>query len=147
MWGILKKDKNDFVLQKATELGVRNFVPLITSRSQKKDINIERAKKIIKEASEQCGRSDIPEIREPITLHEALNEYTEFPLFVCQKTDIYQDKLQNIDKFGLLIGPEGGWSDAEIMQFKTHKLKTINIADFTLRAETAAIIAVAKLLQ
>src|SRR5690606_24523634 len=61
-FSLMKKDKNEWVLQKCTELGVRNFVPVIASRSEKLGFNIDRAQKIVIEAAEQCGRSDIPKV-------------------------------------------------------------------------------------
>ena len=146
MWGLLKKDKNDWVLQKATELGVRNFVPLMADRSQKTGFNIDRAKKIIIEASEQCGRSDIAEVREPITVKEALAEYKNIDLFVCEQSETVQNHIE-INRVGLFIGPEGGWSDNEKQLFITNNLGYLNLNDFTLRAETAAVIAVSKMLQ
>jgi 16S rRNA (uracil1498-N3)-methyltransferase len=146
LWALLKSDKNDWVIQKATELGVRNFVPIISDRSQKTNINIERSNKIIIEASEQCGRSDIAEIREPISVREAISEYKETPLIVCERGEDKTEKII-LNKVAILVGPEGGWSETEKELFKQNDLKTINIAKFTLRAETAAIVAVSKLLQ
>ncbi len=148
LWSLLKKDKNDWVLQKATEIGVRNFVPLVAARSEKAGFDAERAKKIVIEAAEQCGRSDIPQIREPITVNEAVNEYTDLPLLVCQQSQESYKQLGNeVKTVGVVVGPEGGWSDEEISLFESKKLGYINIAQFTLRAETAAITAVGKLLQ
>lgn len=146
LWALLKKDNNELIIQKATELGVRNFVPIIAERSQKTDLNLERAKKIIIEATEQCGRADIAEIREPILLGEALAEYQSLPLYVCDRGESTTN-IDQLEKMGLLIGPEGGWSEAEKALFKKLNLPVLNIASFTLRAETAAIIAVSKLLQ
>lgn len=144
LWSLLKKDKNDWVLQKATELGVRNFVPIIADRSEKTGFVIERAHKILVEAAEQCGRSDIPDIREPILIDEALAEYQDLPLYICEQgTD--NPSLKDIDKLGILIGPEGGWTDRERQAFTDNNLSHIAIAPFTLRAETAAIVAVSKL--
>ncbi len=74
-WSLLKKDKNDWVLQKCTELGVSNFVPILAERSEKTGFNMERALKIVTEAAEQCGRSDIPHVREPLELAAGLKEY------------------------------------------------------------------------
>jgi 16S rRNA (uracil1498-N3)-methyltransferase len=147
MWSLLKNDKNDFIVQKATELGVRNFVPLITDRSQKLDFNIERARKISIEASEQCGRADIADIREPVTLMEALAEYKDITMIICEKTNAIIKDIENINKIALFIGPEGGWSASEMALFESRQLLHLNISDFTLRSETAAIVAAAKLLQ
>lgn len=147
LWSVLKKDKNDWVLQKATELGVHKFVPLIAERSEKTGLNIDRAKKIIIEAAEQCGRSDIPLIREPILLQEAVNEYSsKLQLVVCEQEGEPQTTFNQLDELGLLIGPEGGWSDNEKNLFATNKLGHINISQFTLRAETAAVVGVAKMM-
>lgn len=145
-WSLLKKDNNDLILQKCTELGVSNFVPLLTERSIRDNFNIERAKKIVQEASEQCGRSNIPVVREPISLQTALKEYKDnVELFICQQGhDIPEPKTEKSKKYGLFIGPEGGWSDAEKELFIENKLQHVHINDFTLRAETAAIVASAK---
>lgn len=147
LWSLLKKDKNDWVLQKATELGVRNFVPVIAGRSEKTGFDFDRAKKIIIEAAEQCGRSDIPDVREPIIIEEAIKEYAELPLYVCEQSTEKQSLDMGLQKMGVLVGPEGGWTEAEAQLFKDNKLDHINISDFTLRAETAAITAIGKLFQ
>jgi 16S rRNA (uracil1498-N3)-methyltransferase len=144
LWSLLKKDKNDWVLQKATELGVRNFVPVVADRSEKTGFDIDRAHKILIEAAEQCGRADIPEIREPITVDEAIGEYANLPLFICEQAE--SEPNVSFEKAGILIGPEGGWSDREKELFKAADLSHINIAQFTLRAETAAVSAVTQLL-
>lgn len=145
-WSLLKKDNNDLILQKCTELGVSNFVPLLTERSIRDNFNIERAQKIVQEASEQCGRSNIPVVREPISLQNALKEYKDnVELFICQQGhDIPEPNTDVSKKYGLFIGPEGGWSDAEKELFIENKFKHVHINDFTLRAETAAIVAASK---
>lgn len=137
-WSLLKKDNNDHILQKCTELGVSNFVPIISERSIRKDFNIDRARKIVVEASEQCGRSNIPHVREPVHLERVLEEYKEkVPLFVAQQGG--SSPRQKIEKAGVLIGPEGGWSKNELALFEKYKLPHISISNFVLRAETAAI--------
>ena len=146
-WSLLKKDNNELVLQKCTELGVTNFVPIISERSIRKDFNLERAKKIVIEASEQCGRSDIPAIREPLRLPTALDEYkNEIRLIFCdERGDNTDESLRGSDRpAGLFIGPEGGWSENEIKLFKSAGAIHANIHGLTLRAETAAISVVAK---
>ena len=146
LWALLKKDKNDWVLQKCTELGVRHFVPLLTERTEKTGFDVERAKKIVIEAAEQCGRSDIPAVREPLTLETAVQEFDgKVPLLVCEQgeTETHTD----LEQVGVLIGPEGGWSEREKGLFETYHLPSLNLHDFTLRAETACIAAVTKLVQ
>ncbi len=142
LWSLLKNDKNDWVIQKATELGVSDLVPIISERSEKTDLNVERSQKIAIEAAEQCGRSDIPVIREPISLTEALEEYKNLSLYICeQATEGSGRLLPKEQEFGILIGPEGGWSEKEKDIFRENNLPHINLSDMTLRAETAAIAA------
>ena len=148
-WSLLKKDKNEWVLQKCTEIGVSNFVPIISDRCDKTDLSdsrLERWKKIVTEAAEQCGRSDIPEVRAPIKLITAIEEYhSKIKLLVCEQGE--EGKFAENDKIGIFIGPEGGWSDSEKTIFDTRIIEKININDFTLRAETASVVTSAKLLQ
>jgi len=147
-WSLLKRDNNELILQKCTELGVTNFVPIISERTIKKDLNFERAEKIVIEAAEQSGRADIPKIFSPSRLEKAIAEYREsMDLFVAEKSgQIPDSKFQIPQTAGLLIGPEGGWTDWEVELFEKYRLPKINIGQFTLRAETAAIVAVSKLL-
>lgn len=142
LWSLLKNDKNDWVLQKATELGVHKLVPIITKRTEKPFFDIERAQKIIIEATEQCGRADLPQIRQPIMLPEAIAEYKDTPLFVCEQHNSANIILQNQPQVALLVGPEGGWANEEKQLFAQTKLNHVAISNFTLRAETAAIMAV-----
>lgn len=147
-WSLLKKDNNDFVLQKCTELGVSNFVPIITERAVRANFNIERARKIVQEASEQCGRSNIPVVREPMHLKTAFDEYDKkLQFFVCQQGGNNNVKPHPHGRYGLFIGPEGGWSDQEKQLFVDEKVAHLNISQFTLRAETAAVVASSKLVQ
>lgn len=145
LWSLLKKDKNDWVLQKCTELGVSHFVPLITDRTEKTGFDLERAEKIVIEASEQCGRSDIPVVREPMHVSTAIEELAStVELYVCEQDS--EDMVTESDRpIGVLIGPEGGWSDAEKQLFKDKNIQHLNLHDFTLRAETAAVAAVTKI--
>jgi len=141
LWTLLKKDKNDWVLQKCTELGVSHFVPLITERTEKTGFDIERAKKITIEAAEQCGRSDIPNVREPIGLLSAIDELNgKIDLYMCDQES--EDTKINSKNVGIFVGPEGGWSDSEKSLFESKGVKRLNIHDFTLRAETACVAAV-----
>lgn len=153
LWAMLKKDKNEWILQKCTELGVSHFVPLLADRSEKTGFNMERAKKIVIEAAEQCGRSDIPAVREPMTVETAVKDYKELAhLLVCEKSDepdshFPLSSLQSQKAVGVLVGPEGGWSDAEKELFKSGGVQHLNLHDFTLRAETACVVVASKLLQ
>lgn len=158
-FSLLKKDKNEWVIQKCTELGVSNFVPVIAGRSEKTGFNLERAEKIAIEAAEQCGRSDIPHIREPISLQEALAEYgTKLQMLVCEEgcevrdmnntpaaASHNSDLISLSSPTGVFIGPEGGWTQDELADFERHGIEGFSLGHLTLRAETAAIAAITKL--
>jgi 16S rRNA (uracil1498-N3)-methyltransferase len=147
-WALLKKDKNDWVIQKATELGVSHFVPILAERSEKTGFNLPRAQKIAIEAAEQCGRSDIPSIRQPLLLQTALHEYaSKLPLLFCEQDDLAKAQKADYQEVGVLIGPEGGWSDNEKKLFQTQEFGRLDLGHFTLRAETAAVAAAQRLLQ
>lgn len=146
-FSLLKKDNNDLILQKCTELGISNFIPLLTERSIRDNFNMDRARKIVLEASEQCGRSNIPVIREPMHLQTALNEYKDkVQLFVCEQGSGQTLKLKAGQRYGVFVGPEGGWGETDKQLFHTSKLTHLHLNEFTLRAETAAIVASAKML-
>lgn len=146
LWALLKKDKNDWVLQKATELGVRHFVPILADRSEKTGFNVERAQKIVIEAAEQCGRSDIPLVREPMRLQTAVQELRDTPIFICEQGSEGQD-VHALSQVAVAVGPEGGWSDEEKQFFAEGAIPHIGLGAFTLRAETAAVVAAARILQ
>ena len=146
-WSLLKKDNNDHILQKCTELGVSNFIPLLSERSVRDNFNIDRAHKIVLEASEQSGRSTVPAVREPMHIATALKEYEgKIKLIVCEQGNDNILQIQKHEKYGILIGPEGGWSDDEKADFAAKNMLHLGISAMTLRAETAAVVASSKLL-
>ncbi len=141
LWSLLKKDKNDWILQKGTEIGVSHFLPLLADRSERTGFDQERAEKIVIEAVEQCGRSDIPTVREPMRVETAIEQlHDKAVLYICEQDG--EDRLaESVNATGVLVGPEGGWSDAEKALFVEKSIKHLNLHDFTLRAETAAVVA------
>jgi 16S rRNA (uracil1498-N3)-methyltransferase len=145
-FSLLKKDKNDWVIQKCTELGASNFIPLLADRSEKTGFNVERATKIAIEAAEQCGRGDIPHIREPLRVTEAIGEYKDkLLLLLCDESS--ETSFQETNKpVGIFIGPEGGWTETELTLFKNINVGSLHLGNLTLRAETASVAAVIKLL-
>lgn len=164
LWSLIKSDKNDFVIQKCTEIGINHFVPIISDRTEKTGFDEDRAMKIAIEAAEQCGRGNIPAVRSPISLAVAINEFNDkIKLYVAdkgrsqpisskagigyyEKSAIETDPSEIEKSLGVLIGPEGGWSEAEKNLFENHTMPHIGLGEFTLRSETAAIIAAEKLL-
>ena len=146
-WSLLKKDNNDFVIQKCTEVGISRFVPLVTDRTEKQGFIVERAERIAIEASEQCGRGDIPDVQEPISLEEFVNEFRHSHVLYFAHLDNEQPKLGiGSDKpLGVIIGPEGGWTDEEIVFLQERGVLPLSLGTFVLRAETAAVIAASKI--
>jgi 16S rRNA (uracil1498-N3)-methyltransferase len=137
---LIKKDNFEWVVQKCTELGVSGFIPLISERSEKKSLNMERARKIMIEAVEQSGRSFVPEIKEPIELEEYLNtEKREMAAFHTGDKEKIKKFSRNVDNLVALIGPEGGWSQKEVEMFEKKGVKIMSLDTPVLRAETAAV--------
>ncbi|HVS80085.1 MAG TPA: RsmE family RNA methyltransferase [Candidatus Paceibacterota bacterium] len=136
---LIKKDNFEWVLEKGTELGVAGFVPLQTERSEKKDLNIERAKRIIREASEQSGRGMEPELYAVDTLADAVgNASMKLVAFDPTGAELDRNSLRE-SEIGILVGPEGGWSERELAFFKEKNISVYTLGPQVLRAETAAI--------
>ena len=141
---ILKKENFELVVQKTTECGVSKIVPIITSRTIKNGLNIDRLRKIAKEASEQCGRINIPEILEPINFDESLKLVNKGDLniiFDASGKDVSKDNSLTAEQFNIFIGPEGGWTEEEIEKTKKLNFKIASLGPLILRGETAAIVA------
>ena len=148
---LVKKDTMEWIIEKATELGVSEVFPITAERSEKKSLNMERATKIAIEASEQSGRGDIVEIFDPVDLSDFLaskemKTYEERIIFHTgkSKTDRFAGDNQSTPIL-LAIGPEGGWSDRDITLFSQQGFVLRSLGDVTLRAETAVIVALARL--
>lgn len=137
---LLKKDKFEWVLQKCTEIGVSGFVPIISERSEKKGLNLERARKIVIEASEQSGRGDVPNIAEPVALSAALEGVQGSAVAFDPNGDALKEgTLRRLMPEVVFIGPEGGWSEPELTQFREHGFEVLSLGPRILRAETAAV--------
>lgn len=140
---MIKKDNFEWVVQKATELGVSEIIPLISERSEKKGWNKERAEKILIEACEQSGRSDMPLLGDLTTLSEFVD--TEKRKVIAFHTEGTRFDLESKERSNLtgevvaLIGPEGGWSEREVEMFHTKQYPVMKLPTPVLRAETAAI--------
>jgi len=139
---ILKKENFELAVQKAVEAGVSEIIPIITERTIKTGLNMERLRKIILEASEQSGRSFIPTLFSVLKFQDALitsNNAEEKVIFHLDN-DLYtpNKEAKNISIF---IGPEGGFTPKEIDLAKSYKYSIFSLGTLTLRAETAAIIA------
>lgn len=139
---IIKKENFELVCEKATELGVTSIVPVITERTLQKNLNRERVEKILVEASEQCGRGDIPTLAEAVNLQDAIFNYPN--IIVCDMGGEAVSRLSlSTNHLSLLIGPEGGWTEKEREMFKEKSMAIVSLGETVLRAETAAIVGVA----
>lgn len=138
---ILKKENFELVCQKATELGVTKIVPIITQRTIKQGLKVDRLKKIIKEASEQSGLSQIPILSEALTFSDAIAESLKEneKTFLFDKSGL--DIKNTFKSIGLFVGPEGGFTDDEILHAKNLHIEVGSLGITTLRGETAAIVA------
>ncbi len=144
---LLKKDRFDIVLEKATELGAARILPVITRRCVADKLNLDRARTITVEAAEQCARTALPGIREPVKLDAMLKDWPD------DRTLFFADEEGGeaaADAFvfsegavAILIGPEGGFDDAERTAIRTHPAaRAISLGPRILRGETAAIAAI-----
>lgn len=136
---IVKKDKFEWIAEKATELGVSHIVPLISSRTEKKEINSERLLKILVEAAEQSGRATIPILHDTLTLSSAIYKYQDVKAVVWDPTaeKFSRDDLKEVS--GTYIGPEGGWAPDELELFKTNKILLRSLGPQVLKSETAVV--------
>jgi len=145
---ILKKDNFELAIQKATECGVSTIIPIITERTIKTGLNTERLEKIIKEASEQSGRSLVPTLLPSMDFKQALihGEKNEEKIVFHLVEETYLPKKESKNT-ALFIGPEGGFTEKEITHAKEQGYTIASLGNLTLRGETAAIIATYRTVQ
>jgi 16S rRNA (uracil1498-N3)-methyltransferase len=144
---LVKKTPMEIILQKATELGVSKIIPIISDRTEVKDLNFNRANKIVVEATEQSNQLNPPEISQIIKLKDFVNGISkETKLFfadVNSKHKLISSNLGQDKKISVLIGPEGDFSPAE-RELILSKPETVSFTLFKniLRADTAVISAI-----
>ncbi|KAA3664789.1 MAG: 16S rRNA (uracil(1498)-N(3))-methyltransferase [Chloroflexi bacterium] len=162
---LTRREKFEWVLQKGTELGIRNFIPIVTQRSLVQDITIKprklaRWQKIVMEAAEQSQRSIMPKVSSPLLFAEAIHQSQANDLSLIAwifERGSNVEKDPNIEKdsnlkavlnrwpslktVALFIGPEGGFAEAEIENGRSHGLVPFSLGPRVLRTETAALVA------
>jgi 16S rRNA (uracil1498-N3)-methyltransferase len=142
---LIQPDKFELVLQKATELGARRIVPIVAAHCEVRPERVagkrDRWEKIVLEAVKQSGRAQIPRIAEPVELADAIRAGGACIVFDASAPR----QALEIDASGatLFIGPEGGWSEDEIALARRLGCRFQNLGPRRLRAETAAIAALA----
>ena len=144
----VKKSSTDFIIQKATELGASCLVPVITERTLTRNINLKRMQEIVIEASEQCERITIPEIKPIQKLADVICSWNKNrKIFYGDETERNQKEERCFNhqtlfnpSGAILIGPEGGFSQNEISFLKSKEFVVpINLGPRILRSETAVI--------
>lgn len=155
---LLKGEKFDLVVQKATELGVTRIVPLVTARAdmrirEPEDARrkVDRWARIAFESAKQCGRARLTIIDPPTDFDEWLRSISDVQLKVMytardggSAASAFKTELKS-PRIAAMIGSEGGWTDDELIQARAHDWRLVTLGGRTLRAETAAIIGAALL--
>ena len=144
---LLQEQKMSFILQKATELGVDEIVPILTSRSMvkidgKENKKIERWNRICKEASEQSKRLDIPVISNVKKIEQLNYEGLKIVCSTKEKNNTIKKVLKNnlkCDTIVMLIGPEGGLTEQEEEILNNMGFELVTLGDNILRVETVPI--------
>jgi len=158
---LIKKNNFELAVEKCTEVGMVEIHPIISERSEKKDLNLERLNKIVKEASEQSWRMTLPEVFEIQSLEQAVTQavsegkecvtfHTVSEIEAGHNRPGHQNDHPALTKAGIdgsykiaaFVGPEGGWTEKEMELFKQNNFKILSLGQNILRAETAAIVAV-----
>ena len=156
LMAVFKFDHMEWGIEKATELGVARITPVIARRTEKHlglaaAKRVERWRKIVREAAQQSRRSDVPVVDDPVQLKAALAMVkvgTKLLLAETEQENSLQKQLASVPvdqlaSVALAIGPEGGWAPEEMQLFATDGWKPVTLGPRILRAETAAIAALA----
>lgn len=136
----IKKARQDFLIEKAVELGVTDLYPVLTDFTQVRQINSERVKRQIIEAAEQCERQDIPKLHALKPLRERLSNWpADMPLMFCvERADApLMSSCDLSPDIGVFIGPEGGLSDEE--KELGDNFTPVSLGASILRSETAVV--------
>ena len=147
---LIKKDKFEWVIQKAVELGVQEIVPIIAWRTEVRpdeegiDRKMRRWEKIMAEALKQSGRCQLPKLNPPVRLEDFLNRWhTELRFVLDEGGGISLRQLlhqhRDIRSCQFLIGPEGGWDDRDRAKWADHGVVPVQLGRRILRTETCPI--------
>ncbi len=142
----IKKQRTDFIVEKAAELGVHDIQPIYTDYTNSERIRIDRLQKHVIEAVEQCGGTFIPEVKPILNFNEFI-ELNEGELIFCDETTEVRNGRSEFDqtkftKCTIIIGPEGGFSDKERALMINKNAIRLSLGPRILRADTAAVAAI-----
>ena len=144
----IKKARTDFIVEKATEMGARRILPVITDFTNAARVQRDRLQAHTVEAAEQCGGTYVPEVAEPVKLSSLLREWeASRPILFCDE-DMAGEQGAALSRtapaapWAILIGPEGGFSETERRRLHDHPAaQAISLGPRILRADTAAVAA------
>ena len=143
---LVKKNAMEIILQKATELGIRKIIPIISERTEVKEINFERANKIVIEATEQSNQLEPPEISEILKLKDFLNINTNNKIFFADINSDYileKKDFKEGETVTVLVGPEGDFSPTEReLILNSSTTVAFSLSKNILRTDTAVISAI-----
>ena len=143
---LVKKTPMEIILQKATELGVSKITPIISERTEVKELNLERANKITIEATEQSNQLKPPIINKVTKLKDFISNNKDIKIFFANVNSKYRLKSADIEKgqsISILIGPEGDFSPQELeLILATSNLTSFTLSKNILRTDTAVISAI-----
>ena len=148
----LRSDAQSFVIEKATEIGVKGVYPICTDNcavsKETIDKKVEKWQRIMFEASKQCERADVPTCFAPCSLEDMVKNFDRIIVFcerIASKTLKDIKPIQKDEDVLVIIGPEGGFSDNEFAALDAAGARGVSLGKTILRAELAAAIAVAKI--
>lgn len=151
---LLKGDKTELAVQKLTELGVHRVVPFVSECTVRTGEKSDRLRRAAHEASKQCGRAYIPEVRDAISFADMVGELSEYDTAVFAYEGAYasgerlKDVLRGDEKtIALVVGPEGGFSEKEVAVMIAAGHGPVTLGKRILRAETASIACAAVIMQ
>ncbi len=139
----IKKQRMDFLIEKAVELGVTGLHPVLMHRTENRKLNDKRIHMQIIEAAEQCERLDVPELYPIVSLAEVLGGSYDYPLYACMERSVVTCLISSKgykEGAGFIIGPEGGFDPQECSMIeRSENVCSLSLGDEILRAETAAL--------
>ncbi len=147
----LKPKRQEFLEEKATELGISCLWPILCERTSISKVNLEKMQAHMREAAEQCGRLTLPEIKPMTSLFDLLKSWPSDRLLLFGDETLTSSSLGSLEissqkSYALLVGPEGGFTPKELDILKSHShVQGVSLNPHILRAETAALVGVAYL--
>lgn len=142
---MVKKDAMDRVFRQATEYGVTRIQPLITEFTIVDKLNEERVQTLLVEASEQCERMSVPKLSQPVPLQDAVSEFSGTVFWCAEQVAGKWGDNKPHSSDGILVGPEGGFSEAERIWLKeSENVTPVGLGTHILRADTAVVAALSR---